>query len=71
MLDSWVLNERMVLVRNKNYWDNDSTVINQVTYLPIESQNAEMNRFLAGELDMTDELPNEQFKRLQKSILKM
>ncbi|MGO2342545.1 ABC transporter substrate-binding protein [Vibrio litoralis] len=66
VLDSWVLNERMVLVRNKNYWDNDSTVINQVTYLPIESQNAEMNRFLAGELDMTDELPNEQFKRLQK-----
>ncbi|MGO2499500.1 MAG: ABC transporter substrate-binding protein [Vibrio litoralis] len=66
VLDSWVLNERMVLVRNKNYWDNDSTVINQVTYLPIESQNAEMNRFLAGELDMTYELPNEQFKRLQK-----
>ncbi|MGV3003460.1 ABC transporter substrate-binding protein [Vibrio sp. E150_018] len=66
VLDSWVLNERMVLVRNKNYWDNDSTVINKVTYLPIESQNAEMNRFLAGELDMTDELPNEQFKRLQK-----
>ncbi|HCH02991.1 MAG TPA: oligopeptide ABC transporter substrate-binding protein OppA [Vibrio sp.] len=66
VLDSWVLNERMVLVRNKNYWDNDSTVINQVTYLPIESQNTEMNRFLAGELDMTDELPNEQFKRLQK-----
>ena len=66
VLESWVLNERMVLVRNKNYWDNDNTVINKVTYLPIESQNAEMNRFLSGELDMTDELPNEQFKRLKK-----
>lgn len=66
VLDKWVLNERMVLVRNTHYWDNEHTVIDKVTYLPIESQNAEMNRFLSGELDMTDELPNEQFKRLQK-----
>ncbi|WP_419209504.1 ABC transporter substrate-binding protein [Photobacterium leiognathi subsp. mandapamensis] len=65
-LDTWVVNERIVLARNENYWDNKNTVINQVTFLPIENQVAAMNRFLAGELDMTYEMPNEHFKRLQK-----
>jgi oligopeptide transport system substrate-binding protein len=64
--EKWVVNERLVLKRNPLYWDNAHTVINQVTYLPIESQNAEMNRFLAGEMDFTYELPTEHFKRLKK-----
>ncbi|WP_153446764.1 ABC transporter substrate-binding protein [Vibrio algicola] len=66
VLNKWVLNERMELVRSKTYWDDKDTIINKVTYLPIESQVAEMNRFLSGELQMTDELPNEHFKNLQK-----
>ena len=64
--DTWVVNERLVLKRNHNYWDDKHTVINQVTYLPIENQVAEMNRFLSGEIDMTYEIPVEHFKRLQK-----
>ena len=54
------------MVPNKNYWDNAKTVLTKVTFLPIENQVAEMNRFLSGELDMTYEIPNEHFKRLQK-----
>ncbi|OLQ75215.1 oligopeptide ABC transporter substrate-binding protein OppA [Photobacterium proteolyticum] len=65
-LDKWVVNERIVLARSETYWDNDKTVLNQVTYLPIENQVAEMNRFLAGEVDVTYEMPNEHFKRLVK-----
>lgn len=66
VLDNWVVNERIVLTRNTKYWDNDKTVLNKVTYLPIENQVAEMNRFLAGEVDVTYEMPNEHFKRLEK-----
>ncbi|MBA5761780.1 oligopeptide ABC transporter substrate-binding protein OppA [Vibrio sp. 404] len=65
-VDKWVVNERLVLKRNEKYWDNDKTVINQVTFLPIENQVSEMNRFLSGEIDFTMELPVEHFKRLQK-----
>lgn len=65
-LADWVVNEKIVLERNENYWDNGNTVINKVTFLPIENQNAEMNRFLSGEVHMTDEIPNEQFRRLQR-----
>ncbi|MCX2759515.1 ABC transporter substrate-binding protein [Vibrio sp. Sgm 22] len=65
-VDKWVVNERLVLKRNDQYWDNDKTVLNKVTFLPIENQVAEMNRFLSGEIDFTNELPTEHFKRLQK-----
>ncbi|WP_325893361.1 ABC transporter substrate-binding protein [Grimontia sp. NTOU-MAR1] len=66
VLSDWVVNEKIVLERNANYWDNKDTVIDQVTFLPIENQNAEMNRFLSGEIDITYEVPNEQFRRLAK-----
>ncbi|GGB34533.1 peptide ABC transporter substrate-binding protein [Oceanisphaera marina] len=65
-LSSWRVNEKIELVRNTHYWDNEHTVIDQVDYLPITSQNAAMNRFLAGELDLTNEIPIEHFKRLNK-----
>ncbi len=66
IIDSWRVNERIELVRNENYWDNADTVLTKVTYLPIEDQVAEMNRFLSGEIHFTNELPVEHFKRLKK-----
>ncbi|MFC1234196.1 ABC transporter substrate-binding protein [Vibrio sp. F74] len=66
VMDNWVVNERIELVPNKNYWDNANTVLTKVTFLPIENQVAEMNRFLSDEINFTNELPNEHFKRLQK-----
>ena len=65
-IDNWVVNERIELVPNPNYWDNVHTVLTKVTFLPIENQVAEMNRFLSGEIDITYELPNEHYKRLAK-----
>ncbi len=67
VIDKWVVNERITLKRSPNYWNNDKTVINKVTFLPIENQVSEMNRFLSGEIDITNELPNEHFRRLQKT----
>ncbi|MEW7864934.1 ABC transporter substrate-binding protein [Aeromonas diversa] len=66
VLKNWVVNERIELERNKSYWDDAKTVINKVTYLPIQSTNAELNRYLAGELDMTNNTPIERFKQLKK-----
>ncbi|MBF4218349.1 ABC transporter substrate-binding protein, partial [Vibrio anguillarum] len=62
-VNTWVVNERLVLTRNPQYWENNKTILDKVTYLPIENQVAEMNRFLAGEIDFTAELPIEHFKR--------
>ncbi|WP_413699478.1 ABC transporter substrate-binding protein [Psychromonas sp. KJ10-10] len=66
VVSNWVVNERIEMVPNVNYWDNAKTVLTKVTFLPIENQVAEMNRFLSGELDFTYEISNEHFKRLKK-----
>ncbi|WET42453.1 oligopeptide ABC transporter substrate-binding protein OppA [Citrobacter enshiensis] len=68
-LKNWVVNERIVLERNTNYWDNDKTVINQVTYLPISSEVTDVNRYRSGEIDMTyNNMPIELFQKLKKEI---
>ena len=67
-MDEWVVNEKMVFSRNTNYWNNDKTVIDKVTYLPIESPNAELKRFQAGQMDLSYELPNDHFKQLKRDI---
>jgi len=61
-----VVNERLVLERNKYYWDNKDTVLNKVTFLPIEDQVAAMNRFFSGEIDMTYEVPTDHMRNLKK-----
>ena len=68
-LKDWVVNERIVLERNANYWDNAKTVINQVTYLPIASEVTDVNRYRSGEIDMTyNNMPIELFQKLKKEI---
>lgn len=65
-LENWVINERIELIRNQQYWDNDSTVLNQVTYIPFESQTAAMNRFATGEVDITSDVPTAMAPKLKK-----
>ena len=68
-LKDWVVNERIVLERNTNYWDNAKTVIKQVTYLPISSEVTDVNRYRSGEIDMTyNNMPIELFQKLKKEI---
>ncbi|MGO2419468.1 MAG: peptide ABC transporter substrate-binding protein [Vibrio casei] len=65
-LQNWVINERLEMVRNPNYWDNNDTVINKVTYIPFESQTAAMNRYLTGEVDITSDVPVAMVDKLKK-----
>ncbi|WP_163831043.1 peptide ABC transporter substrate-binding protein [Spartinivicinus ruber] len=67
-LTKWVVNERVEAERNPHYWDNQNTIINKVVFLPIESSNAELNRYKAGELDLTSTIPPDFYQRLKKDI---
>lgn len=67
-LSQWVVNERIVAERNPRYWDNAHTVINKVTYLPISSETADVNRYKAGEIDIVYTVPINQFAQLKKSM---
>lgn len=67
-LKTWTVNERIVAVRNPNYWDNSHTVLSQITYLPIGSAAADVNRYKAGEIDITRTIPEIQFASLKKEL---
>ncbi len=67
-LSQWVVNERIVAERNPRYWNDKQTVINKVTYLPIRSEAADVNRYKAGEVDIVYTLPINQFSQLKKTL---
>lgn len=71
-LDKWIVNEKMVLVRNHDYWNDKKTVINQVTVLPIKDASVEFSRYQAGDLDITSNsgIPTNRYKSLLKSTPK-
>ncbi|HAS6493107.1 TPA: oligopeptide ABC transporter substrate-binding protein OppA [Vibrio parahaemolyticus] len=65
-LDKWVVNERIELVKNPNYWDSVDTHLNKVTYIPFENQNASINRYAVGEVDITSDVPTHMAQKLKQ-----
>jgi oligopeptide transport system substrate-binding protein len=57
MLKEWVPQEKMVVVRNPNYWDAARVRLDEVDFLPTEDIPAEERMFRAGQLDKTQEIP--------------
>ncbi|SUX65532.1 oligopeptide ABC transporter substrate-binding protein [Citrobacter braakii] len=55
-------------MRNPHYWDDRHTVIDKVTYLPISSESADVNRYKAGEIDIVYSVPVNQFAQLKKTM---
>ncbi len=64
-LTDWVVRSRIVLERNPNYWDAGNVILQRVVYYPYEDQSTELKQFRSGELQWTNEVPNNQFKWLQ------
>lgn len=65
----WVVNEKIVLERNPGYYANDKTTLDTLTILPISSATTDVQRYQAGEVDITaSELPPEQFASLKQNL---
>ncbi len=60
-LDSWELGSVIHLSRNENYWNNAATAIDKVHHYVTPEPHVELNRYRAGELDMTSTVPPEAF----------
>jgi len=65
-LKSWQPRVSVELVRNPLYREAEQNLIERVVYLPIEDLSAEVTQFRSGALDWTYEVPNNQFKWLQR-----
>lgn len=67
----WSHNDKMVLVRNDDYWDAKNVKITKLTFNLVEDGKAALTAFEAGQLDGTDNIPITDIERLrQANVLK-
>ncbi len=67
-IDSWRVQEKIVLLKNPHYYDVDNVYYDQVNYWVTESQSSELKRFRAGELDITESIPDGQIGWLRENL---
>ncbi|WP_416412389.1 ABC transporter substrate-binding protein [Pantoea sp. App145] len=68
-LSQWVVNEKIVVKRNPLYWDNAHTVIEEGVYLPLSSENSDINRYRSGGTDMTNSVvPPDMYHKLRQDL---
>jgi oligopeptide transport system substrate-binding protein len=64
-LSEWRVNERIHLTRNNNYWDNNTTRLNEIYFYPTESREAEERAYRGGRLHLTEALPTSRVQYYQ------
>ena len=68
VLNNRVVNEKLELTPNPYYWDRAHTVLTKVIFMPINQESAATNRYLAGDLHITESFPKEQYDKLKQQI---
>ncbi len=69
-LDEWIVQSHLKVVRNPHYWDSANTKLEEVWFYPTEDQNAELQRFRAQELDITEVIPAAQIGFIRENLAK-
>ncbi len=54
----------LLLKRNPHYWDSAAVAFDEVRYEFVPDENAEFTRFRAGELDVTNNVPEQRYQEL-------
>jgi oligopeptide transport system substrate-binding protein len=65
-LVDWQLGATIDLQRNEHYWNDSATAIDRVRYHVIPEPTVELNRYRAGELHVTSNVPSQAFERLRE-----
>ena len=58
-LKEWKLNRILKVERNPYYWDADIVRLNEIHYYPVSNRSTEERMFRAGQLHVTNRVPNE------------
>ncbi|WP_428311196.1 peptide ABC transporter substrate-binding protein [Hydrocarboniphaga sp.] len=67
-LQNHVLQSRVELQRNRHYWNDAQTRIDRVQHLVTEDMGSEFQRFRAGELDITEQVPATQIAAMSPAL---
>jgi oligopeptide transport system substrate-binding protein len=68
VLDEWVVQSHIRLVKNPHYHDADNVRIETVYFYPIENPSVELKRYRAGELDWTESLSHQQLDWIRENL---
>ncbi|WP_186644874.1 peptide ABC transporter substrate-binding protein [Fluviispira vulneris] len=66
VLKEWKVGDKISIVRNKKYWDDKNTVIENVNFLVVTDKTASLRLYQAGQIDWTYGLPPGQSAKLKK-----
>ncbi|WP_172806762.1 peptide ABC transporter substrate-binding protein [Endozoicomonas arenosclerae] len=66
-LDKWVVNEYVSAVKNPHYRESDQVNIEEVMFLPLQPE-AELKRYQAGEVHITDSFPSIFHSKLKAQV---
>jgi oligopeptide transport system substrate-binding protein len=66
MLKSWEPGSLLKLVRNEQYWNSAETSIEAVNYHVLTQEMTELNRYRAGEIDITGSIPPDSFEQVRE-----
>ncbi len=58
LLKEWRPNQRLVVTRSSTYWDRERVKLETINFMPTESIETEERMFRTGQVDRTNELPN-------------
>jgi len=64
-LTAWEPGSVLTLSRNEHYWNNDATAIDVVNHHVLTQEMTELNRYRAGELHITGNVPPDSFKQMR------
>ena len=65
-LEAWEPGSVLKLIRNEQYWNNAETAIEAVNYHVLTQEMTELNRYRAGEIDITGSIPPDSFEQVRE-----
>jgi oligopeptide transport system substrate-binding protein len=68
VLKEWVPGLHILIERNHRYWNDAETHLDGVKYLQIPDENAELTRYRAGDLHVTNVVPRGQFDWIKANL---
>ena len=68
ILEDWVPNDHITVVKNPLFFDAENVEIDVVHYYPTDDSSTALRRFRAGELDLNTDFPAQQYVWLQDNM---
>ena len=67
-LEEWRVQSHIKIIKNEQYWDNESTTLEATYYYSLDDANSALKRYRANELDFTDTIPLEQLTLIKNRM---